>query len=537
MKLSTFANLAILSKLAFAADDETDVLGPGNTLIKPWNIPLYSTKTDIGDDYTREYLVSLSYTSELGGGGAEEYVTVSALGGSNKPETTTTEDFSPATSAAAAGSGSQQGPAPTGGLENTLIQPWNLPLYSTETLIGNEFTSYYVVSLSYTRDIGGGGEEDYVTISTFGALNRPDVTTDDSSSATSEVAAPSGELPNTLIKPWNLPLYSTETLIGNEFTSYYVVSLSYTRDIGGGGEEDYVTISTFGALNAPQTTSSGESAKPSGGVAPSSSLSGASVATETAAGSESAVESKPSAAGSESAVESKPSAPSSASSIVSKASSISSGSVVTPIASAGTGKNQTGSGVESTIIKSSTTVVTITSCSANHCTPVSSFTTGLTVITENDTVYTTYCPLTAATVTQSIPSTVITLTSAGSTYAVTTGWTIIEEGETSYTTWCPLTAATVTKSVVSAPATVITLTSEGSTYAVTTGWTVVEEGKTSYTTWCPLVATTEVAVVASFSESISPGHAPTLSAYEGSANLIRSIPVLAGAFALLTYFI
>lgn len=39
-----------------------------------------------------------------------------------------------------------------------------------------------------------------------------------------------------------------------------------------------------------------------------------------------------------------------------------------------------------------TTIVTITSCEENRCTPVA-VTTGVITITENDTVYTTYCPL------------------------------------------------------------------------------------------------------------------------------------------------
>lgn len=46
----------------------------------------------------------------------------------------------------------------------------------------------------------------------------------------------------------------------------------------------------------------------------------------------------------------------------------------------------------STVTDIATTVVTITSCEENKCTEVP-VTTGLTTVTEVDTIYTTYCPL------------------------------------------------------------------------------------------------------------------------------------------------
>ncbi|EDK46488.1 Cell wall protein pga62 [Lodderomyces elongisporus] len=46
----------------------------------------------------------------------------------------------------------------------------------------------------------------------------------------------------------------------------------------------------------------------------------------------------------------------------------------------------------STVTDIATTVITITSCEENKCTPVP-VTTGVTTVTEIDTTYTTYCPL------------------------------------------------------------------------------------------------------------------------------------------------
>ncbi|CAN3368710.1 cell wall protein Pga62p [Diutina catenulata] len=110
-----------------------------------------------------------------------------------------------------------------------------------------------------------------------------------------------------------------------------------------------------------------------------------------------------------------------------------------------------------------TTVVTITSCEDNKCneTPV---TTGYQVVTEEHTVYTTYCPLTdekpeeptqapapsdapgTETVVNPIDTTVVTVTSCHpdkpcETQEVTTGviTSYDVENKTVYTTYCPLT--------------------------------------------------------------------------------------------------
>ncbi|CAK7902471.1 chitinase 2 [[Candida] anglica] len=90
-----------------------------------------------------------------------------------------------------------------------------------------------------------------------------------------------------------------------------------------------------------------------------------------------------------------------------------------------------------------TTVITITSCSDHKCTKVP-VTTGLTTVTENETIYTTYCPLsTDSIVTETDASTtVVTITSCEDNKCtevpVTTGLTTITENETIYTTYCPI---------------------------------------------------------------------------------------------------
>ncbi|EGV61489.1 Flocculin type 3 repeat [Yamadazyma tenuis] len=113
----------------------------------------------------------------------------------------------------------------------------------------------------------------------------------------------------------------------------------------------------------------------------------------------------------------------------------------------------------STVTDIATTVVTITSCSENKC-ATSVATTGLTTVTENDTIYTTYCPLTAETATETdISTTVVTITSCSdhkcATSVATTGVTTVTENDTVYTTYCPLTSAAATKAASSAAPTTL----------------------------------------------------------------------------------
>ncbi|KAH3687311.1 hypothetical protein WICPIJ_001694, partial [Wickerhamomyces pijperi] len=171
------------------------------------------------------------------------------------------------------------------------------------------------------------------------------------------------------------------------------------------------------------------------------------------------------------------------------------------------------------------TTITITSCFDNACiqTPV---VTGVTVVTTTihgvQTIYTTYCPLTATTLTGATGSevqppttstatvynpetTVVTITScshdACSTFPVTTGVTVITStsaGETTtYTSYIPLTITEATGSEIQPPTTstataykpettVVTITSCShnacSTFPVTTGVTVITSTSAGETT-------------------------------------------------------
>ena len=100
----------------------------------------------------------------------------------------------------------------------------------------------------------------------------------------------------------------------------------------------------------------------------------------------------------------------------------------------------------STVTDIQTTVVTITSCEENKC-HETEVTTGVTTVTEVDTTYTTYCPLStteapAPSTATDVSTTVVTITSCEEDKchetAVTTGVTTVTEGTTIYTTYCPL---------------------------------------------------------------------------------------------------
>ncbi|KAH3680053.1 hypothetical protein WICPIJ_008415, partial [Wickerhamomyces pijperi] len=121
------------------------------------------------------------------------------------------------------------------------------------------------------------------------------------------------------------------------------------------------------------------------------------------------------------------------------------------------------------VVSQSSTVVTITSCSGGVCTKVP-VETGVTVITTTtngvETIYTTYCPLTASTATvEAEHTTVVTVTSCSggvcTKVPVETGVAVITTTtngvETIYTTYCPLTASTAT--VEAEHTTVVTVTS------------------------------------------------------------------------------
>lgn len=104
--------------------------------------------------------------------------------------------------------------------------------------------------------------------------------------------------------------------------------------------------------------------------------------------------------------------------------------------------------IATTVTGIETAIITVTSCSDNHCSKVP-VKTGVTVVTEGSTSYTTYCPLETTANTQTVSdvaTTVLTITSCQDNKCdlatVTTGLTIVTELDTVYTTYCPLTTET-----------------------------------------------------------------------------------------------
>ncbi|KAI5963731.1 uncharacterized protein KGF55_002611 [Candida pseudojiufengensis] len=145
-----------------------------------------------------------------------------------------------------------------------------------------------------------------------------------------------------------------------------------------------------------------------------------------------------------------------------------------------------------------TTTLTITSCKEDKCS-TSTLTTGYTTVTEAETTYVTWCPLpsteeypteTPTTSEESLTTITETKSPGGETHTYTSGWTVITEGETVYTTYCPLTV----------PTTIITTTKPGGEIEThTTGWTIISEGTTTYTSYHPTEVPTTVI------ESTAPG--------------------------------
>ncbi|CAK9439516.1 uncharacterized protein LODBEIA_P36160 [Lodderomyces beijingensis] len=106
-----------------------------------------------------------------------------------------------------------------------------------------------------------------------------------------------------------------------------------------------------------------------------------------------------------------------------------------------------------TFVEIETAVVTITSCSLDKC-HTNTVTTGLTTVTEDSTIFTTYCPLTT-TVPISVPAnpvststdietTLVTITSCKDnvcqTQTATSGVSVVSESTTVYTTYFPIVA-------------------------------------------------------------------------------------------------
>ncbi|WEJ96989.1 yeast-form wall protein 1 [Yamadazyma tenuis] len=135
-----------------------------------------------------------------------------------------------------------------------------------------------------------------------------------------------------------------------------------------------------------------------------------------------------------------------------------------------------------------TTVITVTSCSDDACAtsevPVTPSLTTETVEGEVTSYYT-YCPLTGETTTTEVETTVITITSCSedkcstSEVSATQGpvTTTVAGEETIYTTWCPVTGET---------------TAETTTAAVSTGETVAAESTTLATSAAAATSTSPI---------------------------------------------
>lgn len=149
---------------------------------------------------------------------------------------------------------------------------------------------------------------------------------------------------------------------------------------------------------------------------------------------------------------------------------------------------------------SETTVVTITSCDDNKCqesTATSQWGPTTVTVSDQETVYTTWCPISTATQTNT-ETTMVTVTSCAddkcqeTTKPATWGPTTstVEGTETVYTTWCPVETETKTNT----HSTIVTITScadnechehtKPATWGPTTS--TVEGTETVYTTWCPV---------------------------------------------------
>ncbi|KAG0674184.1 hypothetical protein C6P40_002395 [Pichia californica] len=174
------------------------------------------------------------------------------------------------------------------------------------------------------------------------------------------------------------------------------------------------------------------------------------------------------------------SASSSASSSGSASSSASSsGSASSGSASSGSASSSSSSSVTTTLVPvtpstvTDVTLITITSCSDHKCTEVP-VTTGVTVITENETVYTTYCPLTA---TSGLVSSVSTSTGVTTETTVENETTVTAE-VTYTTTYCDYYSVSTITGATEKPAT----TGKGATTIVTLASTSsngAEAGSTS----------------------------------------------------------
>ena len=152
----------------------------------------------------------------------------------------------------------------------------------------------------------------------------------------------------------------------------------------------------------------------------------------------------------------------------------------------------------STQTEHSTTILTVTSCSNDVCTETA-ITTGVTVVTEDETIYTTYCPLTD----ESTPVEESTSANTSSLLASTTDKEFIHQHDKSSLVSNGNALSTETEKLT----TVITVTSCSndacSETPITTGVRVVTSDETTYTTYCPLSSYSDIASVEENVSSVS----------------------------------
>ena len=173
-----------------------------------------------------------------------------------------------------------------------------------------------------------------------------------------------------------------------------------------------------------------------------------------------------------------------------------------------------------------TTVITITSCDDHKCTKVP-VTTGLTTVTELDTVYTTYCPLLDATATETaLSTTLVTVTECADNEctAKTTETAAPTETEAPETK-APETEASVSSSPSVAP---VPTTAPANTASFSIPDT--------YTTLTSYVTEQKPSFTAPATNGSSPAAPTAITAYENMATSVKGSLVLIGLSALAALF-
>ncbi|CUM62971.1 uncharacterized protein PRCAT00000531001 [Priceomyces carsonii] len=173
----------------------------------------------------------------------------------------------------------------------------------------------------------------------------------------------------------------------------------------------------------------------------------------------------------------------------------------------------------------STTVITTTSCSNNVCSKVPK-TTGLTVVTKDNTIYTTYCPFsgeaTESETQSSNPSPISSEIEATSSFESGI-WKVVTKDNTIYTTFCPYSGET-TLNLASGVGSTSSETEVKPTTLASSSLSTINVITDNIVTETPS---------ASFETQSSSHGAVGVSSYEGAAAVAKTT----GAFGLLTFFL